>query len=216
VRRYIATDQEYVRRLLLENLETNSTPAIRLQRRRDQDSNHNEPTSHKRGRPGSSSKSQAPARAKKRSCGDITFTPLDWERDAPETLKDVATATAVGAEDPGFDMLISCDCIYNDALMPAFVRTCADICRLRPAYDPAAVTEVSPSSSPLFPFRGQSRPTICVIAQQQRSPDVFETWLRAALDVFHVWRLNDDVLGEGLKAGTGYVVHALGLREKIG
>jgi hypothetical protein len=105
--------------------------------------------------------------------------------------------------DRGFDLLLSCDCIYNEALVSPFVRTCAEICRLRPAYDPARQDQGQSS---------RRRPTICIIAQQQRSPDVFETWLRETLREFRVWRLGDDVLGQGLKSGTGYLVHLLLVR----
>lgn len=151
---------------------------------------------------------------------NITFTALDWELDVPETLKDTITQeqpslSEIGQDtdnddddrkDRGFDLLLSCDCIYNEALVPPFVRTCTDICRLRPPYDPTLNLETT-----TIPPR--HRPTICVIAQQQRSPDVFETWLRETLREFRVWRLSDAVLGDNLKAGTGYVVHALVLRD---
>lgn len=108
-----------------------------------------------------------------------------------------------GEEDKGFDLLLSCDCIYNEALVAPFVRTCAEICRLRPAY-------VASSEEP----RPRRKPTVCIIAQQQRSPDVFETWLRETMREFRVWRLSDDVLGEGLKSGSGYLVHLLLVRDK--
>jgi hypothetical protein len=79
------------------------------------------------------------------------------------------------------------------------VRTCADFCRLRPVHTAG--------------WRGSRPPTICIIAQQQRSPDVFEAWLQETLRVFRVWRLSDEALGEGLRSGTGYVVHLLMLRD---
>jgi hypothetical protein len=103
-------------------------------------------------------------------------------------------------EDKGFDLLLSCDCIYNEALVAPFVRTCADFCRLRPVQTTAG-------------RRASRAPTICIIAQQQRSPDVFEAWLQETLRVFRVWRLSDEALGEGLRSGTGYVVHLLLLRN---
>ena len=85
------------------------------------------------------------------------------------------------------------------------MRTCTEIYRLRPAYEPAQDGEqVSPSR----------QPTVCIIAQQQRSPDVFEAWLRQALREFRVWRLSDEVLGDGLKGGSGYLVHLLMVREE--
>ncbi|KAL1982701.1 hypothetical protein VTN96DRAFT_952 [Rasamsonia emersonii] len=175
----------------------------------------------------SSSSSNSSSNEGSHSLTNVTFTALDWELDVPETLKDTikqenpsASGSEIGQDsdndddngdddkkDRGFDLLISCDCIYNEALVPPFVRTCADICRLRPPYDPTTLSLDLETTSP------RRRPTVCVIAQQQRSPDVFETWLRETLREFHVWRLSDDVLGDGLKAGTGYVVHALVLRS---
>lgn len=139
---------------------------------------------------------------------------MDWETDQPGLLKSCIESEAGGRdahrindddeeEDLGFDLLLSCDCIYNEALVAPFVRTCSEICRLRPAYEP------SDGSEPHV-----RRPTVCIIAQQQRSPDVFETWLRETLREFRVWRLSDEVLGDGLKSGTGYLVHLLLAREK--
>lgn len=180
---YIATDQEYVRKLFRANLEANaSTSALGL---------------------GSDKKSKKQPKAKLRSANkpadpvtNISFTTLDWETDQAGSLKAECMGSTSAAEDPGFDLLVSCDCIYNEALVAPFVRTCAEICRLRPVY--AEGEEM-----------GLRRPTICIIAQQQRSPDVFETWLRETMREFRVWRLSDDLLGEGLRSGSGYLVHML-------
>lgn len=57
---------------------------------------------------------------------------------------------------------------------------------------------------------------MCVVAQQQRMPDVFETWLREAMRVFRVWRVADEVLGGKLGVGSGYLVHVLVLRGDDG
>ncbi|KAJ5666183.1 uncharacterized protein N7477_008631 [Penicillium maclennaniae] len=145
---------------------------------------------------------------------NITFTTLDWETDQPGLLKACIESDTSGRdtrrnneddeeEDLGFDLVLSCDCIYNEALVAPFVRTCAEIAHLRPAYNPAE----EPVS--------QSRrlPTVYIIAQQQRSPEVFETWLRETLREFRVWRLSDEALGNGLKSGKGYLVHLLLARE---
>lgn len=153
----------------------------------------------------------------------ITFTTLDWESDDPRLLKTCMAESGSGsgsreknhthgskhdseendiAEDPGFDLLLSCDCIYNEALIPPFVRTCADICRLRPSYTPESETA----------RESRRRPTVCIIAQQQRLPDVFEAWLRETLREFRVWRLRDEFLVD-LKGGSGYLVHLLLVRE---
>lgn len=204
---FIATDQEYVRKLFLENIEENAAAAMQL---------HHEKQNPIRARRKKNPSVAGKARTGKRSgqasdssgnsLPNISFTPLDWELDVPSTLKETITDHGVddkeeGDQDHGFDLLLSCDCIYNDALIPPFVRTCADICRLRLAGN----DHVSRDDRP-------RRPTVAVIAQQQRSPEVFEAWLRETLDKFRVWRLSDEVLGDGLRAGTGYVVHVLLLR----
>jgi hypothetical protein len=157
--------------------------------------------------------------------------------------------------DPGFDFLVSCDCIYNEALIPPFVKTAVEICRLRPTISscPVNVDDVKRDSEEeteenedyddengndnkkdeydTQPVSGQRQhqrhPTICLVAQQQRSPDVFEAWLRESLQYFRVWRLGDDVLSDcspggdgdrplaaaGLGTGSGFVVHCLVLKE---
>ncbi|KAB8073448.1 hypothetical protein BDV29DRAFT_135989 [Aspergillus leporis] len=181
---YIATDQEYVHRLLRQNLESNIIT-----------------TSRSRPKPsGKRHTYKSAAAAVPRS--NITFTSLDWETDVPASLKDSIEGGVVGEEDKGFDVLVSCDCIYNDTLIAPLVRTCADVCRLRPVYRPGRELGV-----------GERNPTVCVIAQQQRSPEVFEAWLREALRVFRVWRVGDEVLGGGLGSGSGYLVHLLVLRD---
>ncbi|KAF3389122.1 Diaminohydroxyphosphoribosylamino-pyrimidine deaminase [Penicillium rolfsii] len=203
VRHYLATDQEYVRRVFRTNLEANASVKAAGSASSKQKS------SKTRGSSRSTSKSKQPS---KTAASNITFTTLDWELDQPELLKDCIESESssptghdkVGEdEDRGFDLLLSCDCIYNEALVAPFVRTCAEICRLRPAYEPSS-QEASRSSR---------QPTICIVAQQQRAPEVFETWLRETLREFRVWRLSDEVLGDGLKGGTGYLVHLLLARE---
>lgn len=146
----------------------------------------------------------------------MIFTSLDWELDVADSLKEslgLCTATAGSGndgeeeedeDDKGFDVVVSCDCIYNEALVAPFVRTCADLCRLRPVYAPPVDGERSSATG--------RTPTVCVIAQQQRSPEVFEAWLRETLRVFRVWRVSDEMLGEKLMSGSGYLVHVLVLR----
>lgn len=176
------------------------------------------PSPRPKGPKARSSKSAKKSLTSSTNAPNITFTTLDWESDEPRFLKDYINSNSsrersgdrAGDEDGhsdgdrGFDLLLSCDCIYNEALVASFVRTCADICRLRPAFG-SSTEEVIQSRRP---------PTMCIVAQQQRSPEVFETWLRETLREFRVWRLSDEVLGDGLKGGTGYLVHLLLLREK--
>lgn len=205
VHHYVATDQEYVQRLFRTNVEANTFVTS---------------PKPKGGKSKSKSTKQAPATT---TASKITFTTLDWESDDPRSLKAfIASGSGSsrekshksgsesgeddleGDEDPGFDLLLSCDCIYNEALIAPFVRTCAEICRLRAPYTPSVEEEVGCRSR---------RPTVCIVAQQQRLPEVFETWLRETMREFRVWRLSDDVLGDELKGGTGYLVHLLLVRE---
>lgn len=204
VQHYLATDQEYVRRVFRTNLDANAsvTPAAFASGK--QKGSKTRGSSSR-----STSKSKQSAQA---ATSNITFTTLDWELDQPGLLKGCIGSESGGQtgsdqgkeEDRGFDLLLSCDCIYNEALVAPFVRTCAEICRLRPAYE-SSVEQTSPS---------RLQPTICIVAQQQRAPEVFETWLRETLREFRVWRLSDKVLGDGLKGGSGYLVHLLLAREK--
>lgn len=77
-----------------------------------------------------------------------------------------------------------------------------------------------------------NNPTIAIIAQQQRSPDVFEAWLKETLRLFRVWRIDEFekntpplpppslLLSEAGKRialgdGSGYVVHVLVLRSEL-
>ncbi|KAL2012792.1 hypothetical protein VTN00DRAFT_317 [Thermoascus crustaceus] len=227
---YIATDQEYVHKLLRKNLDENAEVAYHHSRHGGRQGKKQQQRGVKpspRGRHGRNDHGQGHGDG--HDDGDrpynITFTALDWELDAPASLKQTVSEVKArnkakarhhhheadrkspesedDEEDVGFDLLISCDCIYNEALVGSFVRTCADICRLRPAYDPASPPETET----------RCKPTVCIIAQQQRSPDVFEAWLREALTEFRVWRVSDEVLGDKLKLGTGYLAHLLVLRE---
>lgn len=201
---YIGTDQEYVRRLFRTNLEENATV-------------NTSSSPRLKGNKARGGKSAKKSLSPSTTAPNITFTTLDWESDEPRFLKECIGSESGnrdksddhaekgdGDQDRGFDLLLSCDCIYNEALVAPFVRTCADICRLRPAYEPATGEST----------RSRRQPTVCIVAQQQRSPEVFETWLRETLREFRVWRLSDEVLGSGLKSGTGYLVHLLLVRER--
>lgn len=201
MRHYIATDQEYVRKLFRTNLDANASVPV---------SSSNSNSKAKGKSKGSKSSKSKPSLTTK-PVDNISFTTLDWETDQAASLKECMDpdeshgqdGEEEGEEDKGFDLLLSCDCIYNEALVAPFVRTCAEICRLRPAYV-AGSEEHCP----------RRKPTVCIIAQQQRSPDVFETWLRETMREFRVWRLSDDVLGEGLKSGSGYLVHLILAKDK--
>ena len=194
VGKYIATDQEYVKRLFRENLLGNLSTAYKHPAKKEKGK------AKRKGKTGSASSSPSPSPSRRVTTTEsseiqaenIAFAQLDWELNESLALNECVD------DRNGFDMLVSCDCVYNEALAAPFVRTCADICRLR-----------SRSAE------GEGKPTVCVIAQQLRMPDVFETWLRETMKEFRVWRVSDEVLGDDLKLGTGYMVHLLMLKESI-
>lgn len=125
---------------------------------------------------------------------NILIMALDWESSSVSDLpKMIETNSADNA--PSINAVIACDCIYNEALIEPIVRTCAEICQL-------------PNASSL------GKATVCVIAQQLRSDAVFEAWLSAFYKVFRVWRVPDNLLIEGLREGSGFVIHVGILREK--
>lgn len=220
----------------------------------------------------------------------LFFRALDWETDiaSPFLLlhpDEPAGGAAHLALDGGgsFDVVVACDCVYNEALVAPLVRTCVDTCRLRgggsggefggggrlgddsvqglvghlapsPAASPTSTSPhhgrpagggpksassllsasdaVSPSksttsttvpppppqptatASPIFASTQAStpKPCVCVVAQQLRDPAVFEAWLRAFDASFHVWRVPDAQLTEGLRSSDGFVVHVGFLR----
>lgn len=98
---------------------------------------------------------------------------LDWEADSTEQLQPV-------------DLIIACDCIYNEALIEPLNTTCASICRLN---------------------KDEARPTLCIVAQQLRSPDVFEAWIKSFHRLFQTWQVPDRYLTEDLRENSGFVVH---------
>lgn len=152
VAHYIATDQDYVLKLLRSNITTNIPVVF--------------PTS---------SKKQAKGKTAKKTTEQdrVQVSELDWE------TSDVSHMNPV-------DLIVACDCIYNEALVEPLNSTCAAICRLN---------------------ADAAEPTLCLIAQQLRSPDVFEAWLKSFHRLFHVWQVPDKMLDEGLREGSGFVVH---------
>ncbi|KAG9739682.1 hypothetical protein KCU59_g8343, partial [Aureobasidium melanogenum] len=118
---------------------------------------------------------------------NIQIESLDWETD------DVDSFLKSNNAPEGVDLVIACDCIYNYALIKPFIQTCVDICRSR---------------------RGE-RPTVCVIAQQLRQPDVFEEWLEEFNKHFRTWRLPDDVLTDDLRENSGFMIHIGILRPEV-
>lgn len=181
VSRYVLSDQPYVARFVEQNLEQNraSPPAKPAGRARG------------RGRGAASAASSSGAGG-----GSIAFHPLDWEADTP-----TAELTGRGAAARSFDLVLGCDCVYNEALVPPFAQTCLDVCRLRSA-------EGGGDGGP-----EPRSPCVCLVAQQLRDPEIFEAWLREfCAKGFRVWRVPDGELPEGLRSSMGFVVHVCVLR----
>ena len=178
---YVLTDQPYVARLVERNISENlAAPA---------------PAPRRKGKTSSRTTTPAP---------NLRFAPLDWE------LDEVTPGLLGGDEGPGdrnsnsggdaggFDVVIACDCIYNEALIKPLVQTCADVCALRKKKTAA-----------------ENNPTVCVVAQQLRDPDVLETWLREFLRCFRAWRVHHDALSGALRSNPGFVIHIGVLRDAI-
>jgi hypothetical protein len=180
VKKYIATDQDYVIRILKQNIFENlPTPTTRRTTKRKTTSRDK--------------RSQYPG---DRPTPCIETLELDWEDDCVTSLPnllDQGQTFPEGASN-GVDLVIACDCIYNDMLIEPFNTICAQICALR-----------SPDQT--------GKPTLCVIAQQLRSDEVFESWLKGFHQSFHVWRVPDTLLTAPLRENTGYIVHVGILRQ---
>lgn len=194
--RCILTDQAYVARLVEQNLAENR-PAAAQKRARLSGMGHKGKARRGFG-PGARSSSRGSLQDTLGAVGADTvgFAALDWELDA------VTASLLTGSGGmPGFDAVIACDCIYNEALVEPLVVTCVDACALGRAED------VSP---------GSSRPCVCIVAQQLRDPDVFTAWLERFTLSFHTWRMPDPLLVEGLRSNSGFVVHLGVLRDRKG
>ncbi|KAF4977069.1 hypothetical protein FZEAL_6347 [Fusarium zealandicum] len=125
----------------------------------------------------------------------IRFTPLDWETDQ-------VSPSLTGDDDVrSFDAVVACDCVFNYALVAPFVQACVDTCRLR-------------NSDPAFAHSDERPPSICVIGQQLRNDEVFQSWLETFHASFRVWRVPDDALPEELRSTAGFVVHVGVLRDE--
>ncbi|KAF2223880.1 putative methyltransferase-domain-containing protein [Elsinoe ampelina] len=111
---------------------------------------------------------------------NIHLTSLDWEND------DLSYFLTSHGLSRGVDMIIASDCVYNYHLVQPLVETCASVARARKSLE---------------------RPTLCLVAQQLREPDVFDDWLTSFAQHFQTYRLTDQTLGPQLNIPAGYVVH---------
>ncbi|KAK7542050.1 uncharacterized protein J3D65DRAFT_565196 [Phyllosticta citribraziliensis] len=104
--RYIATDQDYVLKLLRQNIAENSNTT-------------------------SSSSGSKRAKPADVSAGKIETATLDWETDSVEGLFHQLNLAKSSVSHGGVDAVVACDCIYNEALVEPFVNTCAEVCAQR-------------------------------------------------------------------------------------
>ncbi|KAL2259186.1 hypothetical protein VTK26DRAFT_7230 [Humicola hyalothermophila] len=217
IARYVLTDQPYVAKLVEQNIAENQhrSQALLAHEQKNHSAGRRSGSgtraaAAKTTRPASKRGSPSPASPATRreaaaaapgNVARLHFTPLDWETDR------VTPALAGPGEAGSFDAVLACDCIYNEALIEPFVSTCVDVCRLRAA-DAFTSSSSSPSSSP-------NSPCVCVIAQQLRDPLVFEAWLNRFSESFHTWRVPDELLHEGLRSNSGFVVHVGVLKDVV-
>jgi hypothetical protein len=133
-------------------------------------------------------KSMSTRKGRGASNAALRFVELDWETDKP--------SRAGLSLRPGqnLDLIIACDCIYNDFLIKPFVQTMVDLCRLNV---------------------GSSKSTAVLVAQQLRDSSIFEDFMASFLGDFDVWRIADDALPAGLRSGSGYTIHLAWLRERL-
>jgi len=173
--RYIATDQDYVFKILRQNLSENAPRSRNGSKRSGM--HHGKNTTKQ---------------ASNASQHNIDLVILDWETSVISSLPSVL---GDGTDDTSCNIsaVIACDCIYNEALVESFVRTCAELCQLKIS----------------------GNPTLCVIAQQLRSNIVFEAWLLAFHKLFFVWRVPEHQLIDALKEGSGFAIHIGILRTAI-
>ncbi|KAK0715675.1 hypothetical protein B0H67DRAFT_246993 [Lasiosphaeris hirsuta] len=174
---YVLTDMGYVAKLVEQNIAGNAKP----------------PASKKasKGSRSKPSKLSPPFPSPFTGQGQIHFAPLDWEID------EVTPSLTGSSSAKSFDAVVACDCVYNEALIEPFVATCVDICRLRTSEAAMHAGETGPGPEPC----------VCIVGQQLRDPAIFEAWLACFSGAFETWRMPDEMLLEGLRANSGFVVH---------
>ncbi|KFX98078.1 hypothetical protein V490_02472 [Pseudogymnoascus sp. VKM F-3557] len=211
---YTLTDQSYVLKLLRQNITSNlpSTRTSKSTTSNNASGKSKSKSKSKRGATQSAAAAEGTDGGEGEGESNIQIKTLDWETDEVPGLL------------PGggsFDAVIACDCIYNDALIDPLVQACVDACKLRESSRQVNRRDDDDSTSaPGNHIDGVGEggignvegKTICIIAQQQRSDEVFEAWLTAFKEPFRVWRVPDELAGGGLKGGEGFMVHVGVLR----
>jgi hypothetical protein len=211
--------------LLRQNISSN-LPSLSRKPKSSNNNNSSKSKAKSKAKRGAAQTTAATEGGEGGECGEgdsnIQIKTLDWETD------EVAGLLPGGGS---FDAVIACDCIYNDALIEPLVQACVDACRLRERErnahrdgdDTTATASNSANGSNAQTNSGSGGSgteglgnvegkTVCIIAQQLRSDQVFEGWLTAFKESFRVWRVPDEVAGVGLRGGEGFVVHVGVLR----
>ncbi|KFY00418.1 hypothetical protein O988_03322 [Pseudogymnoascus sp. VKM F-3808] len=201
---YTLTDQSYVLKLLRQNI-TSNLPSTRTSKSTTTNNSSGKSKSKskfKRGATQAAAATEGGDGGEGEGDSNIQLRTLDWETD------EVAGLLPGGGS---FDAVIACDCIYNDALIDPLVQACADACRLRERAKQSNSSNGDDTANSAEGAAGGignvEGKTVCIIAQQQRSDEVFEAWLTAFKEPFRVWRVPDELAGEGLKGGEGFMVH---------
>ena len=114
---YIATDQEYVFKLLKQNVTANNqSPNVTTKKK-----------SH-----GKASSNQESGTM----INNIKIIALDWETTCVSNLMSLLNPASSQTGCIAVSVILACDCIYNEYLIQPFVRTCTEICRLAPPDEP--------------------------------------------------------------------------------
>lgn len=202
VGRYWISDQEYVLKLAQRNLDANlpavvvarSTAARAKARARARARGKAKDKSRRRGEEGEEGDREGQG-----GMGHIETIVVDWEHTA--LLRHPVFQAGGGRS---LSLVLAADCIYNEALVTPFVDTCVDACRLNRDGDEGRKDEDG---------GGGAEKTLVLVAQELRSSDVFEAWLEAFADRFHVWRVPEAVLGPELAPKEGFAVHVGVLKD---
>ncbi|KAL8297026.1 hypothetical protein RB597_006225 [Gaeumannomyces tritici] len=183
---YTLTDQAYVSRLVEQNIQENRAALV------SGGGGRSSAKSKRAGGGGGGGGSGAQTAG-----SSLRFAPLDWETD------EVTGSLAGPARAGSFDLVIACDCIYNESLIEPLVQTCVDACALgrAPAREGGAAAAAA------------NAPCVCVVAQQLRDPEIFESWVKRFCRSFHAWRIPDESLPQGLRSSSGFVVHVGVLKD---
>ncbi|KAF3214829.1 hypothetical protein TWF679_004609 [Orbilia oligospora] len=142
-------------------------------------------SSNKRAKRGTETSSQTT------TTGNATVLPLDWQLTQVSSIPEF--------KERQIDIIFAADCIYNESLVEPLVDTMADLSKLNRGKNTSGETDRDV--------------TLVMVAQELRSPDVLEAFMKTFCAKFQVWRLPDKLFkdcgdgGKGLMEGGGYVVH---------